>query len=251
MGTRFMCTKESEIHQNIKDIMVKSTETDTIHSSSCSLIILPSCLFRKLMTYISLLFSSLPNPGQHGESVQEQGREGRFVFRLLLLCSNLGRRDETQLTRADSLSFSFSFSLSSSSVVALERRPGGAKFEDLRELVAGSFSHLPLVLLDASRLLGLISSSFLPLLLSIPISPLPGARGRRTYPHFSKASSFARTIRRLTPFFFLLPFLFSRLHHRRSRRWNLVSWNLDRSHQGYPFVRGTHQSDGERDGGAH
>jgi len=31
MGTRFMCTVESPIHQNIKDKIVKSTERDTIH----------------------------------------------------------------------------------------------------------------------------------------------------------------------------------------------------------------------------
>ncbi|KIO02698.1 hypothetical protein M404DRAFT_1001915 [Pisolithus tinctorius Marx 270] len=31
MGTRFMCTIESPIHQNIKDTIVKATEQDTIH----------------------------------------------------------------------------------------------------------------------------------------------------------------------------------------------------------------------------
>ncbi|KAF8635796.1 hypothetical protein AX15_000003 [Amanita polypyramis BW_CC] len=31
MGTRFMCTAESSIHQNIKDTIVASTERDTIH----------------------------------------------------------------------------------------------------------------------------------------------------------------------------------------------------------------------------
>lgn len=31
MGTRFLCTAESPIHQNIKDHIVKSTELDTIH----------------------------------------------------------------------------------------------------------------------------------------------------------------------------------------------------------------------------
>ncbi|CAO1616820.1 unnamed protein product [Parajaminaea phylloscopi] len=31
MGTRFMCTAESPIHQNIKDIIVKSSELDTVH----------------------------------------------------------------------------------------------------------------------------------------------------------------------------------------------------------------------------
>ncbi|KAJ3510585.1 hypothetical protein NMY22_g15935 [Coprinellus aureogranulatus] len=31
MGTRFMCTVESPIHQNIKDKIVASTERDTVH----------------------------------------------------------------------------------------------------------------------------------------------------------------------------------------------------------------------------
>lgn len=31
LGTRFMCTVESPIHQNIKDKIVRSTEKDTIH----------------------------------------------------------------------------------------------------------------------------------------------------------------------------------------------------------------------------
>lgn len=31
MGTRFMCTAESPIHQNIKEHIVKSTERDTVH----------------------------------------------------------------------------------------------------------------------------------------------------------------------------------------------------------------------------
>jgi NAD(P)H-dependent flavin oxidoreductase YrpB (nitropropane dioxygenase family) len=31
MGTRFMCTKESPIHQNIKEKIVASTERDTVH----------------------------------------------------------------------------------------------------------------------------------------------------------------------------------------------------------------------------
>ena len=30
-GTRFMCTVESPIHQSIKDKIVASTETDTVH----------------------------------------------------------------------------------------------------------------------------------------------------------------------------------------------------------------------------
>lgn len=31
MGTRFMCTKESTIHPKIKEVIVQSTETDTVH----------------------------------------------------------------------------------------------------------------------------------------------------------------------------------------------------------------------------
>jgi NADH:quinone reductase (non-electrogenic) len=31
MGTRFMCTKEAEIHQNVKQHIVNSDERDTIH----------------------------------------------------------------------------------------------------------------------------------------------------------------------------------------------------------------------------
>ncbi|OCH89235.1 inosine monophosphate dehydrogenase [Obba rivulosa] len=72
MGTRFMCTVESPIHQNIKDKIVASTESDTVH-----------------------IFRSLRNTSR--------------VFRN-------GVAEQ---------------------VVALERRPGGAKFEDLRELVSG------------------------------------------------------------------------------------------------------------------
>jgi enoyl reductase-like protein len=33
VGTRFMCTTEAEIHQNVKDVMVKSTERDTVRNS--------------------------------------------------------------------------------------------------------------------------------------------------------------------------------------------------------------------------
>ncbi|KAL7412940.1 hypothetical protein BDY24DRAFT_391675 [Mrakia frigida] len=77
MGTRFMCTKESEIHQNIKDVMVKSTEADTIH-----------------------------------------------IFRTL---NNTARVYRNRIAEQ---------------VVALERRPGGAKFEDLRELVSGARGRL-------------------------------------------------------------------------------------------------------------
>lgn len=32
MGTRFMCTTEAEIHQNVKEVMVKSDERDTVSS---------------------------------------------------------------------------------------------------------------------------------------------------------------------------------------------------------------------------
>lgn len=73
MGTRFMCTVESPIHQNIKDKIIASSETDTVH-----------------------IFRTLHNTAR--------------VFRNTV----------------------------SEQVVALERRPGGAKFEDLRELVSGA-----------------------------------------------------------------------------------------------------------------
>ncbi|TYJ52459.1 hypothetical protein B9479_006934 [Cryptococcus floricola] len=73
MGTRFMCTAESPIHQNIKEKIVASTERDTIH-----------------------IFRSLKNTAR--------------VFKNAV----------------------------STEVVRLERRPEGAKFEDLRELVAGA-----------------------------------------------------------------------------------------------------------------
>ncbi|KAF5382420.1 hypothetical protein D9615_002979 [Tricholomella constricta] len=73
MGTRFMATVESPIHQNIKDKIVASTETDTVH-----------------------IFRTLRNTAR--------------VFKNKI----------------------------SMEVVALERRPGGAKFEDLRELVSGA-----------------------------------------------------------------------------------------------------------------
>ncbi|WVW85555.1 hypothetical protein I302_107593 [Kwoniella bestiolae CBS 10118] len=73
MGTRFMCTVESPIHQKIKEKIVESTEKDTIH-----------------------IFRTLRNTAR--------------VYRNAV----------------------------STEVVRLERRPGGAKFEDLRELVAGA-----------------------------------------------------------------------------------------------------------------
>lgn len=73
MGTRFMCTVESPIHQNIKDKIVRSTEKDTIH-----------------------IFRTLGNTAR--------------VYRNSV----------------------------STRVVELEKRPQGAKFEDLRELVAGA-----------------------------------------------------------------------------------------------------------------
>ncbi|KAJ6619429.1 2-nitropropane dioxygenase [Mycena sp. CBHHK59/15] len=72
MGTRFMCTVESPIHQNIKDKIVASTEQDTVH-----------------------------------------------IFRTL---HNTARVYKNNV---------------SMEVVATERRPGGAKFEDIRELVSG------------------------------------------------------------------------------------------------------------------
>lgn len=73
MGTRFLCTVESPIHQNIKEKMVASNETDTIH-----------------------IFRTLNNTAR--------------VFKNAV----------------------------STQVVAIEKRPGGAKFEDVRELVAGA-----------------------------------------------------------------------------------------------------------------
>ncbi|KAH7913335.1 hypothetical protein BJ138DRAFT_1146224 [Hygrophoropsis aurantiaca] len=72
MGTRFMCTIESPIHQNIKEKIVASTEQDTVH-----------------------IFRTLKNSAR--------------VFKNSV----------------------------STQVVALERRPGGAEFADLRELVSG------------------------------------------------------------------------------------------------------------------
>ncbi|KAF9267462.1 inosine monophosphate dehydrogenase [Marasmius fiardii PR-910] len=72
MGTRFMCTVESPIHQNIKKKMVESTERDTIH-----------------------------------------------IFRTL---QNTARVYKNKI---------------SVEVVKIENRPGGAKFEDIRDLVSG------------------------------------------------------------------------------------------------------------------
>ncbi|KAK0221927.1 hypothetical protein IW262DRAFT_1376899 [Armillaria fumosa] len=72
MGTRFMCTVESPIHPSIKDKIVASKETDTVH-----------------------IFRTLRNTAR--------------VFKNKI----------------------------SMEVVALERRPGGAKFEDIRDLVSG------------------------------------------------------------------------------------------------------------------
>ncbi|KAJ8481857.1 hypothetical protein ONZ51_g5717 [Trametes cubensis] len=77
MGTRFMCTVESPIHQNIKDKIIASTERDTVH-----------------------IFRTLHNTAR--------------VFKNAI----------------------------SEQVVALERRPGGAKFEDVRDLVSGQRGRL-------------------------------------------------------------------------------------------------------------
>ncbi|KAF8517533.1 putative 2-Nitropropane dioxygenase [Hysterangium stoloniferum] len=73
MGTRFMCTVEAPIHQNIKEKIVASTERDTVH-----------------------IFRTMNNTAR--------------VFKNAI----------------------------SQEVVRIERRPGGAKFEDVRELVAGA-----------------------------------------------------------------------------------------------------------------
>ncbi|KZV67079.1 putative 2-Nitropropane dioxygenase [Peniophora sp. CONT] len=72
MGTRFMCTVEAPIHQNIKDRIVAASETDTAH-----------------------IFRTLHNTAR--------------VFKNSV----------------------------ATEVVSIERRPGGAKFEDVRELVSG------------------------------------------------------------------------------------------------------------------
>ncbi|KAI0367677.1 inosine monophosphate dehydrogenase [Pilatotrama ljubarskyi] len=77
MGTRFMCTVESPIHQNIKDKIVASTERDTVH-----------------------IFRTLHNTARVFKNAVAQ------------------------------------------QVVALERRPGGAKFEDVRDLVSGQRGRL-------------------------------------------------------------------------------------------------------------
>jgi len=77
MGTRFLCTVESPIHQNIKEKIVASTEQDTVH-----------------------IFRTLRNTAR--------------VFKNKV----------------------------SMEVVALERRPGGAKFEELRDLVSGARGRL-------------------------------------------------------------------------------------------------------------
>jgi NAD(P)H-dependent flavin oxidoreductase YrpB (nitropropane dioxygenase family) len=73
MGTRFMCTVESPIHQNIKEKIVASTEYDTTH-----------------------IFRTLNNTSRVFKNVVSQ------------------------------------------QVVAIEQRPGGAKFEDVRDLVSGA-----------------------------------------------------------------------------------------------------------------
>lgn len=72
MGTRFMCTVESPIHENIKQTIVKAGEQDTVH-----------------------IFRTLHNTAR--------------VFKNKV----------------------------STEVVRLERRPQGAKFEEIRDLVSG------------------------------------------------------------------------------------------------------------------
>jgi NAD(P)H-dependent flavin oxidoreductase YrpB (nitropropane dioxygenase family) len=73
MGTRFMCTKEAPVHDNIKQALVRGNERDTV-----------------------LMFRTMHNTAR--------------VFKNAI----------------------------SEEVVALERRPGGAKFEDVRPLVVGT-----------------------------------------------------------------------------------------------------------------
>ncbi|KAJ7134583.1 hypothetical protein C8R44DRAFT_770881 [Mycena epipterygia] len=77
MGTRFMCTVESPIHEKIKQKIVASSEQDTVH-----------------------------------------------IFRTL---GNTARVFKNKV---------------SMEVVAIERRPGGAKFEDIRDLVSGQRGRL-------------------------------------------------------------------------------------------------------------
>ncbi|KAJ3556029.1 hypothetical protein NM688_g2251 [Phlebia brevispora] len=77
MGTRFMCTVESPIHQKIKDTIIASSEKDTVH-----------------------IFRTLHNTAR--------------VFKNKI----------------------------SQEVVTIERRPGGAKFEDVRNLVSGARGRL-------------------------------------------------------------------------------------------------------------
>ncbi|RXK35068.1 2-nitropropane dioxygenase [Tremella mesenterica] len=72
-GTRFMCTVEAPIHQNVKDVIVASTEKDTVH-----------------------IFRTLKNTAR--------------VYKNAV----------------------------SMEVVRLEQRPGGAKFEEIRDLVSGA-----------------------------------------------------------------------------------------------------------------
>ncbi|KIK69569.1 hypothetical protein GYMLUDRAFT_33946 [Collybiopsis luxurians FD-317 M1] len=77
MGTRFMCTVESSIHDNIKQKIVQSTERDTIH-----------------------IFRTMRNTAR--------------VFKNKVAME----------------------------VVEIERRPGGAKFEDIQHLVSGQRGRL-------------------------------------------------------------------------------------------------------------
>jgi nitronate monooxygenase len=73
MGTRFVCTKEAPVHENIKKAIAGGTERDTL-----------------------LIFRTLHNTGR--------------VFKNAI----------------------------SEEVVRMERRPGGTKFEEIRDLVAGA-----------------------------------------------------------------------------------------------------------------
>ncbi|THH32613.1 hypothetical protein EUX98_g1555 [Antrodiella citrinella] len=101
MGTRFMCTVESPIHQNIKDKIIASSEQDTTH-----------------------------------------------IFRTF---HNTARVFKNKVAQE---------------VVAIERRPGGAKFEDVRHLVAGARGRLvydngdpEYGIWSASGVIGLITDS--------------------------------------------------------------------------------------------
>lgn len=105
MGTRFMCTAESTIHQNIKEKIVASTEQDTVH------------IFR----YVT----------QSAHMACVEDARGRHDMSSFARCSRSFCRTLRNTARV------FKNAVSTE-VVRLERRPGGAKFEELRDLVSGA-----------------------------------------------------------------------------------------------------------------